>query len=720
MLSAFAARQAAKAAPENDAGPSKRASSKPENPQKAKRASKPQENAIKPPSSTSVPPRSIKRSSSSAAENATPRKRKRGTRLSAGAAGSLADAFGQQDDMIIVPPDSDSDDDLENSDAVDVSMEEPVAVPRAWSPSAPAFEDSLSAPTVQTPEVLSTYEPIPDQNIFLVDPEELSIGAQVSSAASSALTLLDEGAKACFVGNYHLTVVKGAVSIAGTRLGVSALSHRIYAPTSSPLPVIDALADDSPSLPIPSRLQGIVTGAACVILIQSMTTGIEGLPRVCQRFEGVFTPRGPSRLVPGFLNLRLVRCSIHFPRRDMEVFSLPPTWSSAMDEVMTADNPLTLIKGPKKCGKSTAARTMLNRLLTKHRRVAVLECDLGQSEFTPAGMVALNVISRPVFGPPFTHPTLPYRSHYIGETTPKSSPSHYLAAIEALLETYRLDLQTPALDDEDEEEDEDERIADRIPLVVNTMGWTKGLGADLLRRVEDIIQPTHILEFETPTLETDWPRTAFTAADYRTISILSYFHAEFPEADGSTESMLKQLTAETWNTARPLVAQLPYEVDCARAIDAVALLGAGADEVVASEVPRVLNGALVGLVACEPEFLDIDVDAGADIPYSQGAAPPPPASSHCLGLALVRGVSAGPPWVLQVLTPVPPARLGAARVLVKGGMELPIWGMLDWMDEERVAGVERDKVPYLQWGKGDGIGAERRRVRRNLMRKALA
>ena len=35
----------------------------------------------------------------------------------------------------------------------------------------------------------------------------------------------------------------------------------------------------------------------------------------------------------------------------------------------------------------------------RYQRVAFLECDLGQSEFTPGGMVALNVVSSPLFGP---------------------------------------------------------------------------------------------------------------------------------------------------------------------------------------------------------------------------------------------------------------------------------------------------------------------------------
>ena len=58
-------------------------------------------------------------------------------------------------------------------------------------------------------------------------------------------------------------------------------------------------------------------------------------------------------------------------------------------------------------------------------------------------------------------------------------------------------------------------------------------------------------------------------------------------------------------------------------------------------------------------------------------------------------------------------------MLIKSELELPVWGMLDFREDEGgVAGVKKGQVPYLQWGKGEGLGSERRRVRRNLMRKA--
>lgn len=57
-----------------------------------------------------------------------------------------------------------------------------------------------------------------------------------------------------------------------------------------------------------------------------------------------------------------------------------------------------IVKGPKRTGKSTFARLLLNRLATVYRRVAYLECDLGQTEFCPPGLVALNVIEHPILG----------------------------------------------------------------------------------------------------------------------------------------------------------------------------------------------------------------------------------------------------------------------------------------------------------------------------------
>ena len=316
---------------------------------------------------------------------------------------------------------------------------------------------------------------------------------------------------------------------------------------------------------------------------------------------------------------------------------------------------------------------------------------------------------------------------------------------------------------------DDDRIEDAIPLVVNTMGWTKGLGLDLNTRIEELLEASHVFEIEGSE-ERGWPAPlpstqndgfspfwtakdvvhvmleaitpdatnihAYTAADHRTLNVLSYFYAVFPPMPSNQSASLyaalsppislAQITAERWDITLPLCARYPYEVAFDKAFDRVYLVGAGHEDVVPSELVNVLNGAVVGLVACDPgtdetehELSEQGATAG-ELPYTQGQAPPRPSSSSCLGLGLIRGVSfLSSSLYLHILTPLPPPILARARVLIKGELELPIWGMLDFREEDgSVAGVERGQVPYLQWGKGEGVGSERRRVRRNLMRKA--
>jgi len=45
--------------------------------------------------------------------------------------------------------------------------------------------------------------------------------------------------------------------------------------------------------------------------------------------------------------------------------------------------------------------------LCRYAKVAFLECDVGQTEFTVPGVVSLHTLSSPVFGPPYTHQQLP-------------------------------------------------------------------------------------------------------------------------------------------------------------------------------------------------------------------------------------------------------------------------------------------------------------------------
>ena len=328
---------------------------------------------------------------------------------------------------------------------------------------------------------------------------------------------------------------------------------------------------------------------------------------------------------------------------------------------------------------------------------------------------------------------VPHAAHFIGSPTPRNSPTFYLNAIQALIQTYKEDLEFPAAP-----QTGDSRITEVVPLVVNTMGWTKGLGADLNKRIEDMVEPSDVFRLENlnhnsntgsfpptpipgkrrrhlPPAQT-FTGSSRTPAELRALSLLSYFHTVRLPVQSDRGS------ARRWETETPLCAKVPYDVWTSVAFDKVALATPGMEDVVVSEIQNVLNGAVVALVESHDEAVNSsnhppETGEGIGSLYKQGTPPPSPFSSNCLGLALVRSLSA---TRVQLITPVPPELLGRCRVLVKGEIEIPVWGMLDFRAEndDSVAGVETSKVPYLRWGKAEGLGGGKKRVRRNLMRKS--
>ena len=301
---------------------------------------------------------------------------------------------------------------------------------------------------------------------------------------------------------------------------------------------------------------------------------------------------------------------------------------------------------------------------------------------------------------------------------------------------------------------DDKRIDDVVPLVVNTMGWNKGLGADLTRQIEEILEPTHIINFREPVRQYNLQRDVkaaaddeedsaakffevdpipdnvlslrYTASDWRTISLVSYFHAQFLNGRSlSLPSVADSLV--TWFTSVSLVSALPYIVDPKEAFDTVILAGAGTEDVAEAEIGRVLNGAIVALVKCRPGTVDLPEEGTQKIKYVQGAPPPDPLTSSCIGLALIRAVSPSlislgdsskEPPVLQIVTPIPTELLFFARCVVKGEIELPLWCMLNHRELDTKRNKEQEKdIPYLRWSKAEGFGADRRRVRRNILRR---
>ncbi|ORZ08728.1 hypothetical protein BCR42DRAFT_335307 [Absidia repens] len=342
------------------------------------------------------------------------------------------------------------------------------------------------------------------------------------------------------------------------------------------------------------------------------------------------------------------------------------SWQISVDRIISYEQApsISVICGNINVNKSAFARYTINRLLKIHQRVAYLETDVGQTEFTPAGLVSLHVVETPVLGPSFTHPHLKCRqSFFIGTTSARMDPTYYQQCIKQLLSKYR------------QESEEWTKIAHQdqdgsflLPLVVNTHGWTSGLGYDILLSLMENAKPTHVfglmslaasgygleknfpddfahkvMMFLPPHLPVKQQLMFLTAPtptsellehhQHRQLMFLSYIYHN-PQVFCRRRQDTTTCSSSWWQVAPPLIHRTPWTADWHEQIHGVWVLY---DDVPLSQLLYVLKGAIVALI-------------GEIVPERHQ---------------------------FHVFTPLPTDRLGQVTRIVKGDLELPVFCMLD-------------------------------------------
>jgi hypothetical protein len=192
--------------------------------------------------------------------------------------------------------------------------------------------------------------------------------------------------------------------------------------------------------------------------------------------------------------------------------------------------------------RSTTLRYLINRVLSKTPYVAVIDCDVGQPEFTPSGQLSLHIFSSqklqqppqsvsssssppcffPLLSPPHLHLHQPELSFYLGDVTIKHTPDMFEKCVSLLFakfllycDFYRVTGRIPTdpndvtrehleeysnnshfhfLSDELEEEEDN---AFPLPLLVNTDGMVRGMGVEIQRYLLNLIEPSHVLHLQT-------------------------------------------------------------------------------------------------------------------------------------------------------------------------------------------------------------------------------
>ncbi|XP_011138457.1 polynucleotide 5'-hydroxyl-kinase NOL9 isoform X2 [Harpegnathos saltator] len=137
----------------------------------------------------------------------------------------------------------------------------------------------------------------------------------------------------------------------------------------------------------------------------------------------------------------------------------------------------TMIAGGKNVGKSTSVRFLINKLLRTCGKVVLVDVDPGQAECTPAGCVSYSLIEQPLMGPNFTHLQTPVYQLFIDEINVARCVPRYLQSLKMLIDKLK---QCPELS--------------RLPIVVNTMGFTQYIGLDLAIFMVKLVRPSIILQ----------------------------------------------------------------------------------------------------------------------------------------------------------------------------------------------------------------------------------
>ncbi|XP_067136962.1 polynucleotide 5'-hydroxyl-kinase NOL9 [Centruroides vittatus] len=335
--------------------------------------------------------------------------------------------------------------------------------------------------------------------------------------------------------------------------------------------------------------------------------------------------------------------------------------------------PKILICGGKNSGKSTMLRYLINNALNNCSKCFHLEGDVGQTEFTPPGCIALTCVNSPIFGPPFTHLKTPEMTHFIGGVT-VNIPDDYISAFSNFYKNY-------------------EELFSEYPLFINTMGWTKDVGIALLIDIIHITQPTHIIQLYLENTQLNYPTLT---ADYvfktdgwkftkSVKSSLNYLLIEIPSPSSAKQnviapkyrslamlSYLGQLQMNFTMEIEPINSFRPYVISWS----AISLYVCD-DYAPKNHILYAFNGSWVALcTVTDPEFYETEFSFKI---LKQAN------NNICHGFGIVRGIDPKKK-LFYIITPEPIESLYTVNALLKGHINLP---------EKLFKSQNGNNIPYM-------------------------
>ncbi|XP_044259863.1 polynucleotide 5'-hydroxyl-kinase NOL9 [Tribolium madens] len=260
-----------------------------------------------------------------------------------------------------------------------------------------------------------------------------------------------------------LSVLHGEIEILGHIMNKNSAEAKVYSPRGTALLYLkNQTVSDVPAtnyllnLKISIKLTPNCAVVLCKYLHDPNILFIE------KHISQQILPRGENNTLP--------RITFDPKEGNWNLIKTDQNWDKIIDAINSHTK--MIICGGKGVGKTTFLRYTLNRLLMKFKKVRVIDLDPGQSEFTVPGSISLVEITEPVFGVNYTHLHKTQRS-ILSNINIAYEPDKYISSVKLLLR---------------------EHFEEEIPTVVNYMGYTHGMGLNILSAVIVHVQPTDILQ----------------------------------------------------------------------------------------------------------------------------------------------------------------------------------------------------------------------------------
>ncbi|XP_050397235.1 polynucleotide 5'-hydroxyl-kinase NOL9 isoform X2 [Patella vulgata] len=518
----------------------------------------------------------------------------------------------------------------------------------------------------------------------------------LSRKGHRSVLILTHPAELCFKGKAKVRSLLGSCKILGYEIKPGNNSVDVFSPNSNSFLTIKTvrgepkntvanvvtadMLNESSLNQLLADLNELANGDCVVLILDRLISPINFESSTVPQFKNLFHLDDPQAK---YSLSSMSDCNSLWVSASREYDTAIYEWTN---KIINGIKPVVMVVGGKNSGKSTLNRMLINSALNVSNAVSFLDCDVGQAEFTPSGIISLHHINEPALGPPFTHQKNSDHMCFYGEINPSKGLTRYIKSVEIVHRSYR-------------------NLDTKLPVIVNTLGWNEGLGLKIIVDLIHMIKPTMIVQLDC---EYDYNNFPPLTSDYlmNTPGWL-YNIPELMINSGTPPSNFDNQTLYIMDSEVPTKYRFPFKAEQYRELAILAYLNSTLDngtkllhmepykinfkDVVIhdcqhpgdnSQILYAFNASVVGLCEINMTTSYVKKESGLHFVKEMPVCP-------SYGLGIIRAIDIKNEHIYLV-TPLPFEKLLNVNCLIKGAVHLPI----DILSQQTES-IDVSELPYL-------------------------